>query len=140
MNWRQREVQFLGGMMLATIAFWLCFTHLQSRFLVLLIPIYGLLIARLPWKIGIAIAAQAVVSIVLLNMQFAPKIRALAGDGAIELKDQQLDQILTMDSSVPSDAMLALDGDAKAFFYQRPMSLLGDTGQCSMCRKGPAGI
>ena len=50
MTIRQRKTRFLLVLLAILIIFWLFFTHLQSRFFVLGIPIMAMLIARANWR------------------------------------------------------------------------------------------
>ena len=126
LNWRDPDIWFLGGLLLCVWCFWTGFTHLQSRFFILAVPICALLIARLPWYGAIAIALQAGVGFVLLNgafLHFAEPFPPEAYGALIGAEDLSW---LTPDAAkaVPPDATLTLVGDAKAFLYQRPMSRL----------------
>lgn len=121
LNWRRPDVQFLGAMFFLLVLFWLAFTHLQSRFLILAVPICALLISRLPWPLGIAIAAQAAVAFVPLHVKFASHIRPFAPVIGTESYQWMMSDL---QNQVPPDATLVLVGDAKAFLYQRPMSHL----------------
>ena len=121
------DIWFLGAMLFLLALFWLGFTHLQSRFLILIVPICALLIARLPWFIGIAIAAQALShsSHCIWNLnhtcnQFGEVFAATDRHGVASM-DGAAAWCRTM---FPPDAMLILVGDGKAFCYQRPMSHL----------------
>jgi len=121
-NWREPDVWFLGAMLFLLAVFWLGFTHLQSRFLILIVPICALLIARMRWSVAIAIIAQAGVAFVLLHlalMRFGEGIPQLIGTESLQWLTPEIVQ-----QKVPSDATLILVGDAKAFLYQRPMSRL----------------
>jgi hypothetical protein len=119
LNWRQPDIWFLGAMLLLLAVFWAGFTHLQSRFFILAIPICALLIARLPWFVGVVIALQAFIVFSMLNREFRPKMLAIA----VGVEDYDWAMPPAMDR-VPKDAPLALVGEARAFFYQRPMSIL----------------
>jgi hypothetical protein len=125
-NWRHRDIWFLGAMLFLLALFWLGFTHLQSRFLILIVPICALLIARLRWFIGIAIAAQAVIAFIPLHREFKPHLDQFGqylpeviGTESLELMVPRV-----VDEQVPPNAVLVLIGDGKAFCYQRPMSHL----------------
>ena len=121
-NWRAPDVQFLGAMLFLLAVFWLGFTHLQSRFLILAVPIAAILISRLPWYVGIAIAAQAGIAFVPLHLKFASHIEPFAPAIGAESLEWMTPKIVQ--DQVPADATLVLVGDAKAFLYQRPMSRL----------------
>jgi len=126
MNYRDRDIWLLGGLFLFLWLFWTGFTHLQSRFFILAVPICALLIARLPWFVGVAIALQAFVAFPMLNhrfLTFADQFTPQQYEGMIG--SENLSWMLPEDADkVPATARLVLVGDAKAFLYQRPMSLL----------------
>jgi hypothetical protein len=113
-------------MLFLLTVFWIGFTHLQSRFFILAVPICALLIACLPWYSVIVIGAQAAVGFAILNQQYLKSIERfppmLFGQvvGTENLGWMQPGVV----DEVPPDARLTLVGDAKAFLYQRPMSLL----------------
>ena len=121
---RSPDVWFLGALLFLLAVFWLGFTHLQSRFFILAVPICALLIARLSWAALPVLAIQAAVALVSLNMDFLTPTRrqiippALAKEYDLSWLTPQAIQ------SLPKDAPLVLVGDAKPFVYQRPMSLL----------------
>ena len=122
LNWREPDVRFLGAIFFLLILFWLGFTHLQSRFLILIVPICALLIARLRWSIAITITAQAGVAFVMLYLalsKFSDAIPEVIGAESLQGLTPQI-----VNDKVPPDATLILVGDAKAFLYQRPMSRL----------------
>lgn len=120
-NRRDPDVWFFGAMLFLLTIFWLGFTHLQSRFFILAVPICALLIARLPARVGSIILLQAVIGFIWLQREFArvepliPSLGTESFEGVTPLVVQQ---------NVSPDDMLILVGDAKAFFYQRPMSRL----------------
>lgn len=125
-NWRDPDMWFLGAMLFLLAVFWLGFTHLQSRFLILIVPICALLIARLPKFVGVVIAAQAVAVFVPLHREFSSHL-ARFGEVLPQLIGTESLQWMVppvVQDHVPPDAMLVLVGDGKAFCYQRPMSLL----------------
>jgi hypothetical protein len=118
-NWRDPDVWFLGAMLFLLAVFWLGFTHLQSRFLILIVPICALLIARMRWTVAIAIIAQAGVGFVMLHlslMKFSEALPQLIGTESLQWLTPDI-----VNEKVPADATLVLVGDAKAFLYQRPM-------------------
>jgi hypothetical protein len=106
--------------------FWLGFTHLQSRFLILIVPICALLIAQLPWHVGIVIAAQALVAFVPLHLEFASLLSRFGEDLPQLIGTEWLGWVMQEEirDKIPPDATLILVGDGKAFLYQRPMSRL----------------
>jgi hypothetical protein len=122
-NHRDRVVWFLAVLLFGLILFWLTFTHLQSRFLILAVPICALLIARLPWFIGVVIAAQFGTGFIPLNREFLAHIDRFPSQVfGIETFEWAVPE--AVQNQVPPDATLTLVGDAKAFLWQRPMSRL----------------
>lgn len=123
-NYREVVVWFLAALLLVLVFFWLGFTHLQSRFLVLAVPICALLIARLPWFVGVVIAAQFLTGFVPLQGEFLARLEPpfppqLIGVDSLDFMTPEVVQ-----NAVPPDAVLTLVGDAKAFLCTRPMSRL----------------
>jgi hypothetical protein len=125
-KWKDSDVWFLGAMLFLLTVFWLGFTHLQSRFFILAVPICALLIARLPWPIGLVIGIQAIVGFTILNQQYVKAINRFPPllFGQVVGTDNLSWMPPVVVDSVPPEARLTLVGDAKAFLYQRPMSLL----------------
>jgi hypothetical protein len=108
--------------------FWLGFTHLQGRFFVLAVPIAALLVAQVQGRLAIATAiAAAVIAIIGLCVVHPRAIAFLHEKGlarvlGVEVLDEFLVPQLAKD--VAADATLVLVGDAKAFYYRRPMERL----------------
>ncbi len=119
-NWR--DTAFAASLLLMWLCFWLFFTHLQSRFFVLAIPVLALLIARiespiLRWAAVCGVLFQASLGLVTLDSEIG----------------NRLEYCLPMDTyPTPPDAEkaiaagrgLCLIGEAKAFAYPLPMSRL----------------
>jgi hypothetical protein len=122
-NPRDRVVWFLAALLLLLIGFWLAFTHLQSRFLILIVPVCALLIAQLPWFIGLLIAAQCITGLIPLDREFRAHLDHYQGQ-LFGIEDFRWVIPEEVQKRVPPDAMLTLVGDAKAFLWQRPMSRL----------------
>ena len=123
-GWRDPQVWFLGAMLFLLAVFWLGFTHLQGRFLVLAIPICALLVATLPPRaiMGVVVV-EAITAIVFLNIQLLDGQRPEIIHALLGLEDLSLMTPPAV-NSVPTNGKLILVGDARAFVYQRPMSLL----------------
>jgi hypothetical protein len=106
------------------------FTHLQSRFFVLAIPLAGLLIAQFRQRGAARVLAALVV------VQGAMAISFIGGkfiDRAGPFRDNQLLGAQSIKSFLPPEieqaidqpgASIALAGDARAFLYQLPSSRL----------------
>ena len=118
-----RDTAFAASLLLMWLVFWLFFTHLQSRFFVLAIPVLAMLTAQ----IQTPILKWAAVCGVLFQ----------AGTGLLNLHTKEignrLEFCLPMDTyPTPPDAIkvieagrdLCLIGEAKAFAYEMPMSRL----------------
>lgn len=119
-TFRQPQTSYLAILLLILLIVWLFFTHLQSRFFILAVPLCALLIARLPGGVAFPLVlAQAVVAFILLQQHFGPRVVPPA------LGTEDLSwAIPDAASTLPADAPLALIGDERPFVYQRPMSLL----------------
>jgi hypothetical protein len=129
LNHRDPDVWFLGALLFFLAVFWLGFTHLQSRFFILAVPICAMLISCLPLEAIGLVAAQSLLGIVLLNRNYLGllhekfgKAPSLYGQviGIEDLSWMTPPEII----QVPPNAMLVLVGEGKVFLYQRPMSEL----------------
>jgi hypothetical protein len=122
-NYRDPIVWFLGTLLFLLILFWLTVTHLQSRFLILAVPLCALLVAQLPWFIGVVIAAQFFTGFIPLDREFRAHIDRFPPEMfGVETFQWMVPE--AVQKQVPPDATLTLVGDAKAFFWQRPMTRL----------------
>src|SRR5688500_8492531 len=128
LTYRKPETWLLLALLALMLAIWLAFTHLQSRFFVLAIPVAALLVAQVRDRAALATGFVAVVlaligigvmhgrmTVWLNEKQFAPLL------GFETLSAFMVPEVATR---LPDDVTLALVGDAKAFCYQRPMSRL----------------
>jgi hypothetical protein len=120
---RQRTSRFLIAIIIVQSVFWIWFTHVQGRFLVLAIPIAAMLIGQVELRNWSKIVSAAAIVIAAIGViQAAPRVMATAmALGASDLAP------LTPD--VSADAMksgrpLVLVGDARAFWYPIPMTSL----------------
>jgi hypothetical protein len=131
-GWSKPGVRFAVLQMAMLLVFWIGFTHLQGRFFLLAVPLCGLLLAHMPWE---RMPAWAHVCLAVL-------VGVAAIGGAVELVRQwpsrmdeiSLNAMLGQDTpnwphgpnnlEVPDDATLVLVGEAKAFYYTRPMTRL----------------
>jgi hypothetical protein len=126
---RDRRGRALAVLLLLYLLFWLGFTHLQGRFFVLAIPVVALLIAVADWRrlfvpVAVAIALSVVGSWLLVHRQFAarmyglrPWVQVLGAEDLSQLHPREMEFI-------PPDHTLVLVGDARAFWYQRPMKAM----------------
>jgi hypothetical protein len=115
------------------LAFWLIFTHLQGRFMVMTIPIFALMIAQVSfrqWWTGCAVVAVLLAgfSTIALIQKLSPYLtldRQLAADGPGLIGRENLDGMRMLDTRrLRDNAQLDLVGDACAFLYQIPISRL----------------
>jgi hypothetical protein len=119
---RSREVALLAILLLVQLIFWLGFTHLQSRFFVLAIPICAMLISLVNFKpfrlaCAVAVCIATVVSFARLHQIISRYPRDVIGL-------QQITGIHVDPQEIPRDGPIFLAGDAAAFWYQVPMSRL----------------
>ena len=119
------ETWFLATLVFVMCVFWLFFTHLQSRFFVLAIPVAALLLSQLERRAFVTIAAVAVVAQCMFTVgkvgeKLAPAAQALRDNRAFAVDG--LEPLLPDDvrEVVIARAPLELVGDAKAFFYATP--------------------
>jgi hypothetical protein len=132
----------LGILAVFQLVFWFFFTHLQSRFLVIEIPIIALLVAQIDdrrwlWlSTGAAVGIACVSCIVmgqklngnekLMKPRFLHVDHELArttGVGVIGVENLRGMNLLDIDQLRENES-LDLVGDARAFLYQIPMSRL----------------
>lgn len=125
-SWRAKQTRLLFGILAALIVFWLVFTHLEGRFFVLAIPIMALLLgcmeARLlKWLIA-PMVISALVAAVFLHLNFYPSSTSIGLDSPTLLRSivypPQVNQ------AVAAQKPIVLVGDAKAFWFDIPMSRL----------------
>jgi hypothetical protein len=122
------RVRFLFAMLAILAAIWLGFTHLQSRFFVLAIPISAMLLAEAEWRwrpvgmIGL-ICFLLVCQIVIVGGRLDHYLSDLGGVHILGVEN--LAGIAGPDpTTLPSDTHIDLVGDARAFLYPYPSSRL----------------
>jgi hypothetical protein len=126
---RNRAIVGLGVLLAFQIAFWLFFTHLQSRFMVMAMPIIALLIAQIEARAWLPLCAaaglaMAVVSAVMLLDKMRPYLE-IDHDKAALIGRENLQGFRLLDTRQLKDGQsVDLIGDACAFWYQIPMSRL----------------
>jgi hypothetical protein len=128
---RDRESVCLGLLLLFQAIFWLFFTHLQSRFFVLAIPISALLIGGVAGRIwnvsGIVFAVLFIIGAIVFTEQ---KIGLIAGKFeaiGLNLFMFEAREDISIFSHQPQDVAskkLELVGDAQTFWYDVPMKQL----------------
>jgi hypothetical protein len=128
MGRRNRVVVCWAVLLAFQVVFWVCFTHLQSRFMVIVIPIVALLVAQIEnWKWTVVCAAFGVViSLLSVGMLIEKLERYLELDRkAAVIGRENLTGFALFDTRNLKDGeSLDLVGDASAFWYQIPMSRL----------------
>jgi hypothetical protein len=127
---RDRRSRFLAGLLLLLLLFWLALTHLQGRFFVLAVPIAALMIALADWgrwlnPVAALLTLSAVASWFMVHRPFADRLYnrhwvQVLGAHPESLSGLNPPQV----GAVPPGATLVLVGEARAFWYQRPMALL----------------
>jgi hypothetical protein len=127
--YRRPETWLLIALLALLAVFWLGFTHLQGRFFVLAVPLAALLIAQVQGRLAIATGAAAAAVLAVIGLAVVhPRAssflheKGLAGALGVEALGGFMTPQIVKD--VPADATLVLVGDAKAFYYQRPMARL----------------
>jgi hypothetical protein len=128
-GWRQQQTWFLLLTCGVLFLVWFRFTHLLARFLVMLIPLAGLLIGALPWRRAWPAAVLVVLAALATGMHavyprltyttFHPQFSLFVG-----LQDLRV--LVPQDVYVDAnrDRIIGLVGDAQAFLYQVPMNRL----------------
>ncbi len=129
LGWQKRRTWVLlitGAIIFIT---WIGFTHLIARFLVMLIPIAGILIGQIRWKnmwpIGIVLGASAAAfgwTGIFDNL--ARTTRDPVRSILIGITNLDFAIPLELKGMKNSDKQVGLVGDAEAFLYQIPISRL----------------
>jgi hypothetical protein len=126
---RNRAMVGLGILLVFQIAFWICFTHLQSRFMVMAIPIIALMLAQIEPRAWLPLCAaaglaMAVFSAVMLVDKMGHYLE-IDHDKAALIGRENLEGFRLFDTRQLTDGQsVDLVGDACAFWYQIPMSRL----------------
>lgn len=132
-SWRNPKALFLAVSMMLVGAVWLLFTHLQSRFMVLEIPLAALLIGHLDWrawKIGVG-AASACLAIgatawllrrpdLQTVMTLDQKSHEISGAGVLG----RFSNLRSFDPQMANDRAIYLVGDTYAYCYPVPSAQL----------------
>src|SRR5439155_19260081 len=118
------DARALIVLLILQLLFWLFLTHLQSRFFVLSIPICALLVGAddlKRWPTLAAICAVLICAQTLVVMDKRIEKYLLPGI----LGAENLTALTPLaDERLPESAHVVLVGDAKAFWYQIPMTRL----------------
>ena len=127
-RWKMRaESLFLMALLVMWMVFWLFFTHLQSRFFVLAIPVLGLSLSRVESPIAklalaCAIVLQAGFGMLKLHEVVMARIVERSAVMGLEHYEPILDE--RIGKAMHGNGSLLLVGDAKAFYYEVPMARL----------------
>ena len=115
--------KFLAIVLAFNLIVWIGFTHLQGRFFVLSIPLSAMLIATVDqprWAVVAIVGAlvSGVTGFIVLSQRIIPIAPAI---GATDFRPFTPEVAA---GAIDSDRTLVLAGDARAFWYQVPMSRL----------------
>jgi hypothetical protein len=129
---RRSEGLFLSLMLVSLLLFWLVFTHLQSRFFILAVPVAAILIGLtsmrgvlLPMALLVVLAAG--LSWAKLDETLSTRLvpaRGRGDDSAVGMTDLSALLPEPLADLVHRHAKLALVGDARAFMYPVPSANL----------------
>jgi len=125
-GFRNRAILCLGALLIFQAVFWLAFTHIQSRFMVIAIPIVAMMVAQIGSRIWTALAAvaMAVLSVSILTGKMSRYLELDHTKVAL-IGRENLEGFRLFDTRrLRPDESLDLIGDAGAFWYQIPMSRL----------------
>jgi hypothetical protein len=124
----------LGILAIFQLVFWFFCTHLQSRFLVIEIPIIALLVAQIDdrrwfWLGAVAAVGVACISCFVMGQKLPRYLRVdhdLARSSGVGLigRENMRGMSLFDTDQLNGNESLDLVGDARAFLYQIPMSRL----------------
>jgi hypothetical protein len=129
LGFRSREMVCLAVLLIFQATFWLAFTHLQSRFMVIAIPIVALMVARIDARGWTKLAAVAVVGMAALSVgvltQKMWRYLDMDHTKVALIGRENLEGFRLFDTrQLKNGQSLDLIGDAGAFWYQIPMSQL----------------
>jgi hypothetical protein len=126
---RNRDAVWLALLLLVQTVFWICFTHLQSRFMVMAIPIIALLIAQVDGRAWTALCAGVAIAMACFAVaMLIDKLEPYLGtdhDKVSLIGRENLEGFRIPDTrQLKDEQSIDLVGDACAFWYQIPMSRL----------------
>jgi hypothetical protein len=127
MSRKNRTAVCLILLLLIQTAFWLCFSHLQSRFMVIAIPVVALLIAQCEELNGFALAAAVAMSCfsVTTLVHKMQQYLKMDHDTLALIGRENLEGLRMLDTrQLKDNQTVDLVGDACAFWYQIPMTRL----------------
>jgi hypothetical protein len=119
---RDRRTLFLGLLVLFELFVWLAFTHLQGRFLILVIPTGAILIGLGRPKLWPALAALFIIGVAGVNLWWHGERFEPIRKNATMLGQERLQTLAEVrlgleGTQLPTDRTLMLVGDAQAFLY-----------------------
>jgi hypothetical protein len=128
LGFRNRAVFALGLLLVFQVVFWICFTHLQSRFMVMAIPIIALMVAQIEIRAWLPLCAAAGLAMADFSaVMLVHKMRdflEIDHDKAALIGRENLEGFRLLDTRQLDGQSVDLVGDACAFWYQIPMSRL----------------
>jgi hypothetical protein len=123
LTWKNPRTLALTFTLLSLSIFWLFFTHLQSRFFILAIPISALLIGQVPAKPLLSTAYTIIILLTALGGLFSvyTKLTSINPHLFDFIGLEDLTGLTPLaDTKISPDANVYLIGDAKAFLYNIP--------------------
>jgi len=131
LSWRERQTGTLLLILLMLAIFWLFFTHLQSRFFTLAIPLAAMLIAQAQPRRATLIVYSIIVSLAAICglIAICQKVTSINSRLDFHLFDLLGAENLTIltplaETTIPPDARVLLIGDGRPFFYNVPTDRL----------------
>ncbi len=124
---KNRTTICLATLLLTQSGFWLCFTHLQSRFMVIAIPISALLIVQYEDFVAVGLVAALAIACFSCSMLIYKMGKYLKLDHVTValIGRENLEGISMLDTrQLKDNQSIDLVGDAAVFWYQIPMSRL----------------
>jgi hypothetical protein len=125
--WKDRQTKVLVALLIGLAIFWLFFTHLQSRFFTLAIPICALLIGQAGARRGEVTAYSLLVLVMACGGVLAlfSKVASIKAPIFDFLGVENLNGLTPLaDASIPADAHVLLVGDGRPFLYEVPTDRL----------------
>ena len=130
-RWWDRQTRLIVVTALVMVVVWFGFTHLLSRFLVMLIPLAAILVGRAAagrwWQAGLVVLTAAA-ACGWAGVGPALAARSLGKRDEVPFGMTNLSDFLadvpTLGEAMAGDKQIAIVGDAQAFFFQVPMTRL----------------
>lgn len=127
--WRDRRAVALLLLVVLMVGVWMGFTHLQGRFLTVMIPILAMLIGLAPplaWTRMVGIGAMGIVAVVGWVQVSGPleRVANVGRAGYFGMSDLGLFMPEGVDTAESAGRSVALVGDVRPFIYPIPMDRL----------------